>query len=149
MCMISTALAHAGAIATSGSVGVIEMGLAALAAIVLAALVVLRARRDRDLKIRKAASEGYYDPDAARFGGGGVTAPVESMVDPADQPLAPTFAAPGRTQASRRGRKNKGTVPVSTSPRPVPSFPLDERGLPQGVPAFDPVEAINSRPSNF
>jgi hypothetical protein len=144
----STALTFAGIMATGSSVTTIEIGLAAFAVVALAALLVLRARRDRDLRTRKAASEGYFDPDAARFGAGGVTtefaAPVE---DPAGRPLAPTFAAPGRVQASRRDRRPKRSAPV-TAPRPVPSFPLDDQGLPRGVPAFDPVAAVNSRPGN-
>ena len=77
----STALTFAGIMATGSSVTTIEIGLAAFAVVALAALLVLRARRDRDLRTRKAASEGYFDPDAARFGAGGVTtefaAPVE------------------------------------------------------------------------
>jgi hypothetical protein len=142
----STALVLTRIIATGSSVATVEICLAAFVVVALAALLVLRARRDRDLRIRKAASEGYFDPDAARFGVGGVTADfARPAEDPAGKPLAPTFVAPGRMQASRRDKKHKGTAPA-TSPRPVPSFPLDDQGLPRGVPAFDPVAAINSRP---
>jgi hypothetical protein len=149
-----TALTLAGIVAAGSSVTAIEICLGGFFVVALAALLVLRARRDRDMRIRKAASKGYFDPDAARFGAGGVTTdfarPVE---DPTGQPLAPTFAAPGRAQASRRDKaswrdkKAGGTAPA-TSPRPVPSFPLDDQGVPRVVPAFDPVAAINSRPGN-
>ena len=124
------------------------MCLAAFAVVVLAALLVLRARRDRNLKLRKAASEGYYDPDAARFGGAGIASePVKPVVDPTIHSLAPTFAAPVQTP-SRGDKRAKGAVPASTAPRSVPSFPLDEEGQPLGVPAFDPIAAFNSRPGN-
>jgi hypothetical protein len=146
----SAALSLAGIVAAGNSVSSIEICLAVFAVVVLAALLVLRARRDRSLKIRRAASEGYYDPDAARFGGGGTAPePVRPVVDPYFQSLAPTFVAPGQMKSSSRGgKKAKGTAPASTSPRPVPSFPLDGEGLPRGVPAFDAVSAFNSRPGN-
>ena len=147
--MDNAAHSLAGIVAAGSGVSVIEICLAAFAVLVLAALLVLRARRDRDLKIRKAASEGYYDPDAARFGGGGIAAEaVAPVVDPSVHSLAPTFVAPGPMKPSRGAKKTRGTVPASTSPRPVPSFPLDGEGRPVGVPAFDPIAAFNSRPGS-
>jgi hypothetical protein len=141
----------AGIVAAGGGVSFIEICLAAFAVVVLAALLVLRARRDRNMKIRRAASEGYYDPDAARFGGGGIASERgRPVVDPSLQSLAPTFVAPGQMKPPARGdKKSRGTVRASTSPRPVPSFPLDDEGRPRGVPAFDPVAAVNSRPGNW
>ena len=134
-------------VAVGSGLSSIEICLAAFVVVGLAALFVLRARRDRDLRTRKAASEGYYDPDAARFSGGGIAAePLRPMVDPSVQSLAPTFAAPGQMKPTRGGKRTKGTVPTSAAPRPVPSFPLDDKGLPRGVPAFDPIAAVNSRP---
>ncbi len=147
MVVDSAALSLAGIVAAGSGVSFIEMGLAAFVVVVLAALLVLRVRRDRHLKARKAASEGYYDPDAARFGGAGIASePVKPAVDPTIHSLAPTFAAPAQTPQG--GKKAKGAVPASTSPRSVPSFPLDDEGLPLGVPAFDPIAAFNSRPGS-
>ena len=146
MVVDSAALSLAGIVAAGSGVSFIEMCLAAFAVVVLAALLVLRAHPDRNLKeLRKAASEGYYDPDAARFGGAGIASePVKPVVDPTIHSLAPTFRHPADSLPG--GQEGQGSRPGVTAPRSVPSFPLDEEGLPLGVPAFRPIAAFNSRP---
>jgi hypothetical protein len=120
--------------ATASSVATVEVGLVTAAVVLLVALVLLKARRDHDLRIRRAASIGYHDPDAARYGHGSVAPPSDTAaVDTAHLPLAPSFVAPGRT-------------PGSTRLRPSPSPAAPSSRPPGPVPAFDPVEAINARP---
>jgi hypothetical protein len=130
--------------AAASTVTVVELGLAALAVVLFVALLMVRAKRDHDQKIRKAGSVGYYDPDAARYGHGSVApAPADATVDAANVPLAPTFVAPGRKTSTRR----RGPAPVA--PRPVPSsFGVFRGEPPRPVPAFDPVEAVRARPLN-
>ncbi len=127
--------------AVTSSVTTIEVALIVAAVALLVALLLVKAKRERDQKVRKAASQGYYDPDAARYGHGSVAPPPgDAPVDAAHLPLAPSFVAPGR-EAKRR---EPATVPPA--PRPVPS---SLRTLtaepPQPVPAFDPAEAASSR----
>ncbi len=129
--------------AATGKVMTVELGLVVLAAVLVVALLLIRARREHDLKIRKAASVGYFDPDAAHYGHGSVTPGVaQEPADTADRPLAPSFVAPSRAKATRRG------APAPPAPRPVPSaFGSFSSEPPGPVPAFDPVAAMGGRPA--
>ncbi len=130
-------------VAVASSATTIEVALIAVAVALLVALLLAKAKRERDQKVRKAASQGYYDPDAARYGQGSVAPPPgEAPTDPTHLPLAPSFVAPGRDAKRREPAR------VPPSPRPVPS---SLRTLtaepPQSVPVFDPAEAISTRPA--
>jgi hypothetical protein len=128
--------------AATNTVTVVELGLATLAVVLFVALIVVRAKRDHDQKIRKAASMGYHDPDAARYVHSSVAAaPDETTVASADLPLALNFVAPSRNKASKR------KSPRPPSPRRVPSsFGTLPTGPPRPVPAFDPTAAASARP---
>ena len=57
-----------GITATTGSTTRLELGVVVVVVVLFAALLLVRARQARDQRIRKAASEGYFDPDVARYG---------------------------------------------------------------------------------
>ncbi len=128
--------------ATMGTGTRLELGAVVLVVILFIALLLVRAKQGRDQKIRKAASEGYYDPDVARYVRGPATGtPVDVTPDEADRALAPTFVAPVRNKATKRGG------PVPPPPRPVTTaFGPGDAVPPRPVPAFDQALAISSRP---
>ncbi len=120
----------------------LEVGAVVLVLLVFVALLLVRAKQNRDKKIRKAASEGYYDPDVARYVRGTDSgASTETETDEDDRPLAPSFVAPVRSKASKRG------APVATPPHSVSTaFAGGDAVPPRPVPAFDPVAAVAGRP---
>ena len=120
-----------------------ELGLIVLAAALVVGLLLIRARREHDLKIRKAASVGYFDPDAARYGHSSATPGLtQEPADTADRSLAPTFVAPTRAKTRKQGAS------APPAPRPVPSaFGSFSSEPPGPVPAFDPVAAMGARPA--
>jgi hypothetical protein len=126
-----------GVMAVAITTPVIESGLVALAVVLLIALLVVRSKRARDQKLRKAASTGYYDPDVARYGYGSPAVPAEPPIDFDGIPLAPTFLAPGRGKATKRS---------VSEPRPAPAFGTMILAPPRPVPAFDQASVIGGRP---
>ncbi len=131
-----------GITATTGSTTRLELGVVVVVVVLFAALLLVRARQARDQRIRKAASEGYYDPDVAHYVHGPVPdAPAETPADDPGRSLAPTFVAPTRNKAPRRG------TPVPPPPRPMTATFGAGSGLPpRPVPAFDPAGAVSNRP---
>jgi len=119
---------------------VVEYGLVALALALLVALLVVRSKRARDLKLRKAASMGYYDPDVARYGYGSPAVPAEPPLDFDGVPLAPTFVAPARGKATKR------SAGPSASRPPAASFGTMSLAPPRPVPAFDQASVEGARP---
>jgi hypothetical protein len=113
----------------------VEVGVVALAVALLAALVLVKVRRDHHQKIRKAAAVGYHDPDAARYRHRSVPTPAEAPVEPDPQPLAPTFTSPGRASGAGRVSRAAPSADVPTAPSRL-------------LPAFDPVQAISDRPAS-
>jgi hypothetical protein len=130
--------------ATSSSGTHLELGAILVVALIFVALLLVRAKQHRDQRVRKAASEGYFDLDVARY----VHAPIpdppaaESTGGP-DRPLAPSFVAPTRAKVAKRG------APVPPA-RPVSAFGAKaEAGAPPTplpVPAFDQAAAVSARP---
>jgi len=139
---------HEAALLPTGSTVVASSGTSAEVAVVVAvvvlfaALLLVKAKRGHDQKIRKAASVGYFDPDAARYGPGSVPPPAgDNAEDAAHLPLAPSFVAPGRGTGTHRADLS------APSPQAVPSsFGALITEPPRAVPAFDPVEAVRARP---
>jgi hypothetical protein len=115
--------------------------------VILVALLVVRFSRTQDQKMRKAATGGYHDHDAARYGAG-TASPLEGDVRTAGEPvpLAPSFVAP------KRGRSRKQVGPATPeTPSPPPSTPSPSalgkiHTSPEVVPAFDSGEAHRVRP---
>jgi len=141
--MYQAALLPTGSTAVTSSGPGAEVVAVAAAAVLLVILLLIKVKRGHDQKIRKAASAGYYDPDAARYGQGPVAPPAEgTAVDTAHLPLAPSFVAPGRATGTKR------RTAAAPSPRPVPSsLGTLTTGPPRAVPAFDPVGALGARPA--
>ena len=142
--MSASSLFTAPLTATTDSGTRLELGAVVLVVIIFAALLLVRSKQSRDQKIRKAASEGYYDTDVARYvrGPASVT-PAELTPDDADRALAPTFVAPVRNKVSKRG------APVAPPPRPVTAaFGSGEAVPPRPVPAFDQAVAVSNRPAS-
>jgi hypothetical protein len=125
-----------GVVAVAITTPVVEVGLVAVALILLVALLVIQSKRARDQKLRKAASMGYYDPDVARYGYGSPAVPAEPPIDFDGVPLAPTFVAPGRGKSTKR----------TSEPEPPPAPGTTSLAPPRPVPAFDPASAISARP---
>jgi hypothetical protein len=130
--------------ATTGSSTRLELGVVVVVVVLFAALLLVRAKQARDQRMRKGASEGYFDPDVAHYVHGPVPdARAEAPVDDPGRSLAPTFVAPTRNKAPRRG------APVPPPPRPVTAaFGAGTALPPRPVPAFDPAAAVSSRPGS-
>jgi hypothetical protein len=140
--MSTSSLLSAPLWATMASGTRLELGAVVLVVILFAALLLVRAKQRRDQKMRKGASEGYYDPDVARFvRGPASSAPTEVAPDDADRALAPTFVAPVRHKAAKRG------APVPPPARPLTTaFGPGDPVPPRPVPAFDQAVAVSNRP---
>ena len=139
--MNEAAVFSSGLMAVTVTVTVVESVLVALALTLFIALLAVRSKRAHDQKLRKAASMGYYDPDAARYGYGSPTVPAEPPIDFEGVPLAPTFVAPDRGRATRRSASGP------PAPRPIPaSFGTMSLAPPRPVPAFDQASVVNARP---
>ena len=79
----------------------IELGVICFGGFVLVLLVVVRAKRSHDQKIRRAASAGFYDFDMAHYGTAGGSL-MEKAVAGNHRPLAPSFAASAAPWAAPR-----------------------------------------------
>jgi translation initiation factor IF-2 len=145
--MTAASVLPPGFTATTGSSTHLELGAVVVVVVLFVALLLVRAKQGRDQKIRKAASEGYYDPDVARYVHGPIPdAPLEGPMDDPDRSLAPTFVAPVRNKATKRGTHAAAPVPP---PRPVSTaFGAGDGLPPRPVPAFDQVAAISARPAS-
>ena len=118
----------------------LEIGLVGVAAILLITLLAIRSKRTRDQVRRKAASVGYYDPDAARYGpGSGDGSPIGPSGDQRGLALAPSFVAPVRGARARGSTSATPPPPrAPTSVAPVrSSFSVLDRTPPRAVPSFD------------
>jgi Protein of unknown function (DUF2510) len=104
--------------------------------LLLILLFVQRAVRNRSLKVRRASTSAYYDPDVANYGSGpGGFAGAPSARNADGTSLAPTFAASNPT----RGGGGTPSPPVSRAPAaPTASMP---------APA--PVQAPAPSPASF
>jgi hypothetical protein len=70
----------------------IELGVILFGGLVLVLLIALRAKRAHDQKLRRAASAGFYDSDAARYAtSGSASSLLEKTASQAKRPLAPSF----------------------------------------------------------
>jgi hypothetical protein len=116
--MVTTVLGTAGE-------GRLEIAVVGVALLLGALVLVLQARKERRLRLRRAAATGYHQRDVARYGPGAVGRSLLEP-DPDGGPvLAPSFAA------SATG--TSGTVTLRSQ---VPADP----------PPFDPVRAVHRRP---
>jgi hypothetical protein len=118
----------------------IELGVICFGGFTLVLLVAVRAKRSHDLKIRRAASSGFYDFNVAHYGTAGGSL-MEKAVEETRRPLAPSFAASARAA----GGAPEGVGPKA--PMPVPSsFGVIDRS-PIGAPAaFDRRRAGREHP---
>jgi hypothetical protein len=120
----------------------IELGVICFVAFMLVMLLVVRAKRSHDQKIRRAASSGFYDFDVAHYGTEGGSL-MEKAVDESRRPLAPSFAASGRGAEKSGKRSGPGRPPPSTpmpaaNPMPVPtSFGVIDRSPAGPLPTFE------------
>ncbi len=101
----------------------IELDVICFGAFVLVMLIALRAKRSYNQKLRRGASSGFYDMDAARYGTTAAgSSLMERSVTDRKRPLAPSFSASSGSPGA---------------PMPVPAGPL---------PAFDLEFAQKHRP---
>jgi hypothetical protein len=139
--------------AAVGSATHLELGAVVLVVVMVIATLLVRMKQNRDQRIRKAASEGYYDPDVAHYVRGPVPdAPSGPAAVDKDRALAPSFTAPHRSKASKRGASRplspRPPAPRPPAPRPVTAaFGTGDAVPPQPVPAFDQAAAVASRPA--
>ena len=145
---MSTASIPPDVTAAVGSATHLELGAVVLVVVMVIATLLVRMKLDRDQRIRKAASQGYYDPDVAHYVHGPVPdAPSRPAADDTDQALAPSFTAPHRSKASKRGA-SRPPAPRPPAPRPVTAaFGADDAVPPRPVPAFDQAVAVANRPA--
>jgi hypothetical protein len=145
---MSTASIPPDVTAAVGSATHLELGAVVLVVVMVIATLLVRMKLDRDQRIRKAASQGYYDPDVAHYVHGPVPdAPSRPAADDTDQALAPSFTAPHRTKASKRGASRP---PASRPPAPrrvTAAFGAGDAVPPRPVPAFDQAVAVANRPA--
>ncbi|MGA3147190.1 MAG: hypothetical protein ABSF33_06910 [Acidimicrobiales bacterium] len=121
----------------------IELGVICFGGFVLVLLVVVRAKRSHDRKIRRAASAGFYDFDAAHYGPAGGSS-MEKAMEENRRPLAPSFSAAARGAGDTGGRT---TSVGPKAPMPVPSsFGVIDRSPIGAPPAFDGKAAARERP---
>jgi hypothetical protein len=145
---MSTASIPPDVTAAVGSATHLELGAVVLVVVMVIATLLVRMKLDRDQRIRKAASQGYYDPDVAHYVHGPVPdAPSRPAADDTDQALAPSFTAPHRSKASKRGA-SRPPAPRPPALRPVTAaFGADDAVPPRPVPAFDQAVAVANRPA--
>jgi hypothetical protein len=150
---MSTASILPEATAVVGSATHLELGAVALVVVMVIATLLVRMKLNRDQRIRKAASQGYYDPDVAHYVHGPVPdAPSGPAADDTDRALAPSFTAPLRSKASKRGPSRspapRPSAPRPSAPRPVTAaFGPGDALPPRPVPAFDQAVAVANRPA--
>jgi hypothetical protein len=121
-----------------------EWGIIGFAVLMALLLLIVRAKRSHDQKLRRAAASGFYDFDVAHYGHGSAgSSLLETTVAAGARPLAPTFVAP-----KAGGEDNGGAVgPAPVRPMPIPSsFAAADRSLSGPVPAFDREVAAQRRP---
>ena len=120
----------------------IELGVICFGAFALIMLLVIRAKRSHGLKLRRAASSGFYDFDVARYGAASAgSSLMEKSVEASTRPLAPSF-----TSADRGTDRKRGTV-APAAPAPIPSsFGVIDRSLVTAEPAYDQKTAEGHRP---
>lgn len=131
--MMGSASPHPAAIFASGlSKYPFESVLIGFAVVMFILLLLVRARRAHNLKLRRAASTGFYDFDVAHYGySTSGSSPPGTPSAPSDLPLAPTFAS------SARGDETKPRA-APVAPLPVPtSFAEGDRPLIGPLPEFD------------
>ena len=120
----------------------IELGVICFGGFVVVMLLVIRAKRAHDQKIRRAASSGFYDFDVARYGTATAgSSLMEKSVEASSRPLAPSFTSAGRGA----GEKHRAATPAPASPIPS-SFGVIDRSLVTAVPAYDQRTAEQHRP---
>ncbi len=141
--MQATALTAVGAFASRSRLSEIEIEiefvLVAVATVILVLLLAVRSKRSRAQRIRRAASEGYYDSDAARYAPGSAgSSLVEKSVTTSPAPMAPSFVSPERA-GHHRGDRHRPPLPIA------PAFAADDRPSPTPVRPFDAVEAQQLR----
>ena len=120
----------------------IELGVICFGAFVLVMLLVIRAKRSHDQKLRRAASSGFYDFDVAHYGTAVAgSSLMEKSVEASSRPLAPSFTSAGRGT----GEKQRPAAPAPASPIPS-SFGVIDRSLVTAVPAYDQKTAEQHRP---
>jgi hypothetical protein len=134
---------HAVAVSASGGSGSsIEFWLLGFAGFMLVLVLVVRAKRSHDQKLRRAASSGFYDFDVAHYGADGAgSSLIEKAVASGARPLAPSFVSPQRGD----GRKVGGAGAPATMPEPS-SFGAVDRSRTGPVPVFDQIAARDQRP---
>ena len=120
----------------------IELGVICFGAFALIMLLVIRAKRAHDQKLRRAASAGFYDFDVAHYGTASAgSSLMEKSVEASTRPLAPSF-----TSADRGADRKRGAV-APAPPSPIPSsFGVIDRSLVTAVPAYDQHTAESHRP---
>jgi hypothetical protein len=120
----------------------LELGIIGFAVFMLLMLLVVRAKRHHDQKLRRAASSGFYDFDVAHYGTATAgSSLMEKAVEASSRPLAPSFTA------SSRGSGAKETRPATATPIPVPSsFGVVDRSPVGPLPTFDQDTARRQRP---
>jgi hypothetical protein len=137
--MIRSTDPHQAAIFASGlGTYPIEGVLIGFAVVVSILLLLVRAKRAHNQRLRKAASTGFYDSDVAHYGhSASATAPLSV---PGIRSLAPTFVS------SSRGNETKPkTAPVA--PLHVPSAFVDvDRSVVDPLPEFDRPKGPQHRP---
>jgi hypothetical protein len=115
----------------------IESGIVGFAVLMVILLVVVRAKRSHNQKLRRAGSSGFYDFDVARYGPSAAGASLmEKQIAQSERPLAPSFVSP------TRGGDRKGKSAAATPS----SFAAADRAFVRPVPAFDQATAIDRRP---
>ena len=120
----------------------IELGVICFGGFVIVMLLIIRAKRAHDQKIRRAASSGFYDFDVARYGTASAgSSLMEKSVEASSRPLAPSFTSAGRGP----GEKQRPATPAPASPVPS-SFGVIDRSLVTAVPAYDQRTAEQHRP---
>jgi hypothetical protein len=125
--------------ATGISPSHIEIILLGVAVVLLILLLAIKARRSHGQRKRKAASVGYHDFDAARYGHGAVgNSLIDSSVNARARPLAPSFVSP------KKGATHcPGTAPSLAIPS---SFGAVDRSRSDSVRSFDPEGVLPLRP---
>jgi len=116
----------------------IEGVLIGFAVVVSILLLLVRAKRAHNQKLRKAAGAGFYDSDVAHYGHSALATPP--LGAPSIRSLAPTFVS------SSRGDETKPkTAPVA--PLHVPSAFADvDRSVVDPLPEFDRPKGPQHRP---
>ena len=81
-----------------------ELGVICFGGFILVMLVVVRAKRAHDQKLRRAAGAGFYDFDVAHYGTASAgSSLMEKSVEAGSRPLAPSFTSAGRESGRKRG----------------------------------------------